>query len=187
MGPDRPVSQKKVYAHVPHTLDAKYLTTHLGSTLTEALHEISERRPWDPIEYLGQWLHNFAAERARKQADRDEQYMTEVERVEAEREKLRKRRRHKEEEKLMTEEAEKLRVMQEAEEAEAKAREEEQKRLKELEEVQKRQREGADPYAQAPDLATVSEEQEQAEAAKKLAASTDDQAASQESTDEKTE
>lgn len=40
----------------PSTLDGKYIAQHLGSALTMALAEIAEKRPWDPVEYLAQWL-----------------------------------------------------------------------------------------------------------------------------------
>jgi hypothetical protein len=43
----------------PSTVDGKYVAEHLGHALTMALTEIAEKRPWDPIEYLGLWLHNY--------------------------------------------------------------------------------------------------------------------------------
>lgn len=43
----------------PSTIDGKYVAEHLGTALTLALAEIAEKRPWDPIEYLGHWLHNY--------------------------------------------------------------------------------------------------------------------------------
>ena len=43
----------------PSTVDGKYVAQHLGTALTLALAEIAEKRPWDPIEYLGQWLHKY--------------------------------------------------------------------------------------------------------------------------------
>lgn len=43
----------------PTTIDGKYVADHLGNALTMALAEISERRPWDPIEYLANWLYKY--------------------------------------------------------------------------------------------------------------------------------
>jgi hypothetical protein len=43
----------------PTTVDGRYVAEHLGTALTLALAEIAECRPWDPIEYLGQWLYKY--------------------------------------------------------------------------------------------------------------------------------
>lgn len=43
----------------PTTVDGKYVADHLGNALTMALSEIAERRPWDPIEYLANWLYKY--------------------------------------------------------------------------------------------------------------------------------
>ena len=43
----------------PTTVDGRYVAEHLGYALTLALSEISERRPWDPIEYLAHWLYKY--------------------------------------------------------------------------------------------------------------------------------
>ena len=40
--------------------DSQYLARHLGVALKRALAEVSDKRPWDPIEYLGLWLHKYA-------------------------------------------------------------------------------------------------------------------------------
>ena len=45
----------------PTTIDGKYVADHLGNALTLALSDISERRPWDPIEYLANWLYKYQA------------------------------------------------------------------------------------------------------------------------------
>lgn len=52
-------SKKK--APAPETLDAKYIADVLGSPLTAALAEVAEKRPWDPIEFLAQWLYKHKA------------------------------------------------------------------------------------------------------------------------------
>ena len=67
----KPCEPKREYSDVPVTLDARYLATHLGSTLTDALHEVAEKRPWGPIEYLAVWVHHYAQVKARKQAVSD--------------------------------------------------------------------------------------------------------------------
>jgi len=43
----------------PTSVDGKYVAQHLGTALTLALAEIAEKRPRDPIEYLGEWLYKY--------------------------------------------------------------------------------------------------------------------------------
>ena len=40
--------------------ESSYLAVSLGSALPAALSEISDKRPWDPIEYLAHWLKKYA-------------------------------------------------------------------------------------------------------------------------------
>ncbi|ESO87211.1 hypothetical protein LOTGIDRAFT_229340 [Lottia gigantea] len=39
-------------------MDAVFLRKHVGESLVICLAEVAEKRPKDPIEYIGQWLHN---------------------------------------------------------------------------------------------------------------------------------
>jgi hypothetical protein len=49
----------------PKTEDGLYCASVLGEALTIALAEIVDKRPWDPIEFLGHWLQKYAANTAR--------------------------------------------------------------------------------------------------------------------------
>ncbi|KAK6170682.1 hypothetical protein SNE40_019013 [Patella caerulea] len=40
-------------------MDAVFLRKHIGECLSTCLAEVAEKRPQDPIEYIGQWLHNY--------------------------------------------------------------------------------------------------------------------------------
>lgn len=132
----------------PTTIDGKYVAEHLGTALTLALAEIADCRPWDPIEYLGQWLYKYRENR--NYIEKQEQLMREI---------------REEEKQTAAAEKERERIRQEQKsimEAERLEREraEEEKRRKEKEELQRQARE-MDALAQRPNLDTVKEESEE--------------------------
>ncbi|XP_064648480.1 poly [ADP-ribose] polymerase tankyrase-like [Lineus longissimus] len=43
----------------PSTIDGKYLAQNVGAALEEALAEICQKRPHDPVEYLAQYLYKY--------------------------------------------------------------------------------------------------------------------------------
>ncbi|XP_061179822.1 glutamic acid-rich protein-like [Saccostrea echinata] len=132
----------------PTTIDGKYVAEHLGTALTLALAEIAECRPWDPIEYLGQWLYKYRENR--NYIDRQEQLMAEIREEEKQKEAE-----AKEQQRIKEEQA----AIMEAERKEREKAEEERRR-KEQEELQRQARE-MDALAQRPNLDTVTEESEE--------------------------
>jgi len=139
-------SKKK--APAPETLDAKYIADVLGSPLTAALAEVAEKRPWDPIEFLAQWLYKHKANLNYHQAEIDAV-------KEAENEEVRK----KEEAESRARRKREAIHLKEQEEEQKKKAEEEARKQKEQEELQKKAKESIH-LAQPPELATVAEDEE---------------------------
>ena len=38
-------------------MDAEYLKRSIGGVLDACLAEVVQKKPWDPIEYISQWLY----------------------------------------------------------------------------------------------------------------------------------
>ncbi|XP_045170494.2 uncharacterized protein LOC123532938 [Mercenaria mercenaria] len=136
----------------PTTVDGRYVADHLGHALTMALSEISERRPWDPIEYLAHWLYKYQENANYNKRQQD--LLAEIRQEEAAK-------------KLDLEMKEKRKVelqrLQEEERKKQEAIEEERKR-KEQEELQRKAKEAA--LSQQPGLETVMEDKEEDETPK---------------------
>lgn len=136
----------------PTTVDGKYVADHLGHALTMALAEISERRPWDPIEYLAHWLYKYQENANFNKRQQD--LLAQIREEEAAK-------------KLELELKEKRKVeFQRLQEEERKKREalEEERKRKEQEELQRKAREAA--LSQQPGLETVMEDKEEDETPK---------------------
>ncbi|XP_067649385.1 uncharacterized protein [Haliotis asinina] len=132
----------------PSTVDGKYVSYNLGSALTLALAEIAEKRPWDPIEYLAQWLYKY-----RENTDfnkKQERLMKEIREKEADLEAQEQQRAKRKEEQMR---------LQEEEEARRQQEEEDERKRKEQEELQRKAKEAA--LLQKPQLPTVTEEGEE--------------------------
>ncbi|KAL5007433.1 hypothetical protein ScPMuIL_016239 [Solemya velum] len=147
------IPQTNVYKNPqPSTLDGIYVSQHLGSALTLALADVAEHRPWDPIEYLAQWLYQY--KETLNFLQKEEEMLKEIQREELARQKeIEDRRQRKREEKLIHDE----------EIRKEKEIEEEEKR-KEQEELQKKSKDAA--FARRPSLETVKEEGEEDSTAK---------------------
>ncbi|KAK3109002.1 hypothetical protein FSP39_020707 [Pinctada imbricata] len=147
VGPTYIPGQTQSRVPPPTTIDGKYVATHLGTALTLALSEIAERRPWDPIEYLGQWLYKY-----RNTMDYIDQQQKALASLRSEVEEK------KREEECKKRRLEELKTIMEEERLQ-REREEEERKRKEQEELQRKARE-ADLLAQRPNLDTVTEEGE---------------------------
>lgn len=126
--------------------DAEYIARVLGTALKQALSEVVEKRPWDPIEYLAQWLYKHK-QNLDYDAKKNQESVTladESRGAEAAAETRKKRR----------DEAIRIR---EKEEREIRQKEEEERKQREQEELQKKAKESLH-LAQPPVLATVAEE-----------------------------
>nr|KAG5709420.1 hypothetical protein BaRGS_029269 [Batillaria attramentaria] len=131
----------------PTTVDGKYVAEHLGTALTLALAEIAERRPWDPIEYLGHWLYKY-----RKNLDEMEEKKRMLGDIRSEEEEM-----NMENENKFIRKEEEMRFMEE--DRRKKEEEEAERKKKEQEELQRQAKEAI--LAQKPQLPTVTEEAEE--------------------------
>jgi len=131
----------------PTTYEAQYVTNTVGPALAKGLADLVERRPFDPIEYLANYLYKFAENKAYQQ--KEEELRKEIELI------------------LKTEEDDKLQreamkrefeQIKDLEEVERKEKEAHEKRKRELEELAKRKEEVANTQ---PALPAVREEEEQ--------------------------
>ncbi|KAJ8313919.1 hypothetical protein KUTeg_008480 [Tegillarca granosa] len=138
---------KKQDVPPPTTVDGKYVAEHLGTALTLALAEIAERRPWDPIEYLGQWLHKYGENQ--KFVKQQEELLIRLRQAEEEKEQE-----NEQKQRIKAEQKE----LQEIE-RQQREKEEEERKKKEQEELQRKAKEAA--LAQRPNLETVAEEGEE--------------------------
>ncbi|XP_074659279.1 uncharacterized protein LOC141912018 [Tubulanus polymorphus] len=114
----------RVKADPPKTFDACYLANALGNVLTEALAEVADKRPWDPVEYLAMWLYKYAETRDQK--------IQEAEELE-ERQELEREQREQQERKQQLKEE--LSVQREQDKQIAKQKQEEQEREQQLQEA----------------------------------------------------
>ncbi|CAH1789801.1 unnamed protein product [Owenia fusiformis] len=151
---------RKEFSVEPKNIDSRYLADQLGEALQLALAEVADKRPWDPIEYLAQWLYKHAENLKNDEEERKEKYNLEVEKYDAHREKRRSKRQAKEVESIKLADAEQMKKKRQEEEKKRREKEEEEKRMAELEEIQKKNRENVEQYAQKPDLESVIEEDE---------------------------
>ncbi|XP_064648221.1 uncharacterized protein LOC135500600 [Lineus longissimus] len=129
----------------PKTEDGLYCASVLGEALTLALAEIVDKRPWDPIEFLGHWLQKYAAnqERLRKARVQEED--------------MRRQAIQEEQERLMKQKCEEERLKLQEEQRQQKLQAEEERRQQEEEE--KRQREKS--LLAGPPMPTLKEEEQE--------------------------
>ncbi|CAH1789799.1 unnamed protein product [Owenia fusiformis] len=135
----------------PETIDGKYVSEQLGYPLTMALAELADKRPWDPIEFLAQWLYKYSDNKSYEQEQRDmaEQLKQEIQNNKDE--KRGKERRQKEMAEIKEKELQKQRE-----------KEEEEKRKQKEQEDMARRAAAKDTalLAQPPNLTTIKEDTE---------------------------
>lgn len=131
----------------PVTLEAQYVKKTVGPALKQALAEIVEKRPADPVEYLANFLLKYSENKRLEEIERENQIL--VEKLQKEKEEEEKR---QEEMRL---EAERIRLEEEELRREAEL---EERRKRELEELAKRKEEIANL---APALPSLAEEEDQ--------------------------
>ena len=52
-------SHPVVFLFSESALDSEYLKREMGDILADCLVEVSQKKPWDPIEFIAMWLYKY--------------------------------------------------------------------------------------------------------------------------------